>query len=171
MSRTASERPPANGQRRIEPADAPSDTLLRVVNPLLALLLRSPLHRLVSDRLLLLTVTGRASGTEYTFPVLYERDGGTVRVTSYGTTWWKNLRDGGQEVTVHLEGERRRGHAEVEEDDRAVAEYVRGYLRRHGPDAADEVGLDLPDGDVPSPEALESAVDHVVLVTIDLDDD
>lgn len=33
---------------------------------------------------------------------------------------------------------------------------------------ANRIGLDLPDDEVPSVEQLERAVDHVVLVTIDL---
>lgn len=154
---------------RIERASRPPEPVLRVVNPILARLLRSPLHRLASDSLLLLTVTGRRSDREYTFPVLYDFDeeDGTVSVTSFGTNWWKNLRDGGQEVTLHLRGERRRGHAEVEENDRAVAEYVHGFLEAHGADAAEQVGIELPDDEVPSIEAIEAAVGHVVLVTID----
>lgn len=172
MSQDASEHASVDSARDdpIEAADLPPDWVLRIVNPVLALLLRSPLHGLVSDRLVLLTVTGRTSGAEYTFPVLYEREAGTVRVTSHETTWWKNLRDGGQDVTVCLEGERRTGTAEVEEDNRDVAEYVHDYLQRHGPDAADRVGVALPDGEIPSIETLEPAVDHVVLVPIELHD-
>lgn len=62
---------------------------------------------------MLLAVTGRKSGTEYTFQVGYEREDGTLSVISHGTNWWKNLRDGGQEVDVVLEGERRSGHVVV----------------------------------------------------------
>lgn len=166
---TGNRSPDGDGAGRIEPAGRPPDWLLGVVNPVLAFLLRSPLHGLVDDHVALLTVTGRETGTEYTFPVGYEREGGTVHVTSFGTNWWKNLRDGGQEVTLHLEGERRTGRAELVEVDGAVAEYVQGYLRRHGTDAASQVGLEVNGAEVPSVAALEGAVDHVVLVTIELD--
>lgn len=160
----------AEDGKEIEPADRPPEWLLRIVNPILGLLLRSPLHFLASDDFVLLTVTGRRSGREYTFPVAYEQRNGTITITSFGTNWWKNLRDGGQAVTVHLRGERRTGHAELTEDDRAVAEYVRGYLDRHGPNAAAQVGLDLPDDSVPSTEKLERAGGHVVVVTVAFDD-
>lgn len=60
---------------------------VRVVNPLLKRLLRSPLHGLVSDDLPSVNVTGRQRGTEYTFPVGYERFDDTVSVTSHGTNW------------------------------------------------------------------------------------
>jgi hypothetical protein len=54
--------------------------LNRTGNPLIALILRSPLHPLVSRRLALITVTGRRSGRTYTFPLGYEQDGDTVTV-------------------------------------------------------------------------------------------
>ena len=47
----------------------PPKAVLRLLNPLLAALLRSPLHRLASKNLMLLTVTGRKSGRTYTLPV------------------------------------------------------------------------------------------------------
>ena len=98
-----------NTAHRIKPADSPPDWVIHLVNPVLAFLLRSPLHSLVSDQLMLLTITGCGSGTEYTFPVLYDRDGTTISVTSHGTSWWKNLRHCGQDVTVCLRGDERTG--------------------------------------------------------------
>ena len=54
------------------------------VNPLLKGLLRSPLHSVVSDRLALITITGRRSGREFTFPVGYRREGDRVTI---GVGW------------------------------------------------------------------------------------
>lgn len=154
----------------VEATGTPPDWLIRVVNPLLKLLLRSPLHGPVSDHLAPLTVTGRKAG-EYTFPAGYERENDTVYVTSHGTNWWKNLRQGGQEVTVVLRGERLTGHVTVEEDDRAVAGSVYDVLQREGTGAACRVGLDVAGEAVPPVDVLEDAVDHVVIVTIDVDGD
>ena len=141
----------------------------RLVNPLMERLLRSRLHPLVSDSLLLITFTGRRSGREYTTPVGYEQLDGTLYVTSQtDRTWWRNLR-GGAPVTVHLRGERREGRAEVIEDDRAVAEYVRGYLDRHGLDAASRLALSVDAEGVPDLETLEAGLSAVVVVRIDLD--
>jgi hypothetical protein len=86
----------------------------RTVNPLMKALLRSPLHGLRSGRLALITVTGRKSGREYTFPTGYERDGDTVTITVSWPdqkVWWRNLRDGGAPVRLRLKGEERSGHA------------------------------------------------------------
>jgi hypothetical protein len=59
-------------------------------------LLRSPLHRLASGYLALITVTGRRSGREYTFPVGYsERNGRVVIGVGWPErkSWLRNLRE------------------------------------------------------------------------------
>jgi len=43
-------------------------TLTRALNKVPAAILRSPLHRLMSKRFLLLTFAGRESGKRYTIP-------------------------------------------------------------------------------------------------------
>lgn len=69
----------------------------RTGNRAVALLLRSPLHSVVSGQLALITVTGQRSGREYTFPVGYQRAGERVTI-SVGwparKLWWRNLRGG-----------------------------------------------------------------------------
>jgi hypothetical protein len=85
-------------------------------NRLVAGLLRSPLHALVSGRLMLITVTGRRSGREHTLPVIYERSGDVLNVPvmwAERKLWWRNLRDGGARVLVRLRGRELRAHGEA----------------------------------------------------------
>ena len=70
------------------------DSAARRINPLVVGLLRSPLHWLLSPGLMLITVTGRRSGREYTIPVGYQKDGGLITVlASEAPTkqWWRNF--------------------------------------------------------------------------------
>lgn len=84
----------------------------RVVNPLTALLLRSPLHRLMPG-VMLITVVGRQSGRRYTTPVQFVRSVDTIYVlTRAERTWWRNARDGAP-VTLRLRGESRTGFADA----------------------------------------------------------
>jgi deazaflavin-dependent oxidoreductase (nitroreductase family) len=100
-------------------------TLNRIANPFLKWLLRSPLHVLLSNALMLITVTGRKSGKAYTTPVQYKHDDGAVLVISaLDRTWWKNVR-GGAPVTLHLRGRLQHGHAVCVEDSAAVAALAR----------------------------------------------
>jgi deazaflavin-dependent oxidoreductase (nitroreductase family) len=78
-------------------------------NPLITALLHSPLHGLLSNGYMLITVTGRKTGRTYTTPVNYGRAGDTLTCFSKrDRTWWRNLR-GGAPVTVWLRGRERRG--------------------------------------------------------------
>lgn len=101
---------------------APFAVFNRTGNQLVKAALRSPLHPLLSRQLALITVTGRRSGREYTFPVAYRRRGETVEITvgwPARKRWWRNLRDGGAPVRLRLGGETRSGHAEAHGDERS----------------------------------------------------
>jgi hypothetical protein len=66
-----------------------------------------------SERLLLLTFTGRKSGKEFTAPLRYVQEGETILVkivVEY--VWWKNLRERAI-VRVLLRGKMHAGVAEV----------------------------------------------------------
>lgn len=76
--------------------------LIRLQNPLMKWILRSPFHGFVSGFYLIVTVTGRKSGQRYEIPVQYHQEGETLWiVTSKEYRWWRNL-VGGAPVTVYL---------------------------------------------------------------------
>jgi hypothetical protein len=82
-------------------------------NHAVARLLRSPLHRLVSRRLALITFTGTRSGRAYTIPVGYRREGAKVTIPVLWPgrkLWWRNLSTGAP-VTLVLDGSRYAGVA------------------------------------------------------------
>ncbi len=91
-----------------------------LVNAIATTILRSPWHGIRSNRLLLLTFTGRKSGKEFTTPMRYVQEGETLRMKVV-YPWWKNL-VGEATVRVLLRGEMRTGTAEVlpEEDGEVV---------------------------------------------------
>ena len=83
-----------------------------LANAIATTILRSPWHRMRSDRLLLLTFTGRKSGKKFTTPLRYVQEDETLKLWVVKSPWWKNLVG---EATVHvlLRGEIRTGTAEV----------------------------------------------------------
>lgn len=87
----------------------------RTVNPVVRGVLSSPLHGLLDRGLALITVTGKRSGREYTFPVNYEQDGDRVTIQvgwPERKYWWRNL-VGGAPVRMRIRGAQRSGHAEA----------------------------------------------------------
>jgi deazaflavin-dependent oxidoreductase (nitroreductase family) len=96
----------------------------RVANPLLRVVLSSPLHRPLSRTLLVLSYIGRRSGRRRSTPVQYARFGddlALVAARASHKSWWRNFRDPAP-VTITLRGLRHR----------AVAEVLRGDQRNAG---------------------------------------
>lgn len=84
-----------------------------LANPIVRALLHSPLHGLLSRAVMLITVTGRHTGTRYTLPVQYARQANTVYVFSPGDRrWWRNLNDGGP-VTLRIGSETLTGVGDI----------------------------------------------------------
>jgi deazaflavin-dependent oxidoreductase (nitroreductase family) len=93
--------------------------LQKLYNPIVAGILRSPLHAAMSNSTMLLTFSGRKSGQTYTTPVNYVREGDELLVVgSRGHSWWKNLR-GDAVVSVRVRGREMRGEAEAFEGEAA----------------------------------------------------
>jgi hypothetical protein len=91
------------------------------VNRVVRALLRSRWHGLLSRRLLLITVTGRRTGREHTFPVGYTEDDGVIRIGVAAPAqkrWWRNLVDGAP-VRLWVRGAERSGRAVAHGDESA----------------------------------------------------
>jgi hypothetical protein len=125
--------------------DAPPPKIaLRFVNPVLKAVLCSPLHRPLSRKLMLLTVTGRKSGRRCTVPVGRHQSPDGTFVLSAGGNWRHNLH-GGADVAVTLDGRKRAAHAALEEDPQRAAEVFKTLLDRAGPRALGvKVNVDSP---------------------------
>jgi deazaflavin-dependent oxidoreductase (nitroreductase family) len=109
-------------------------------NDFMAWVLRSPFHGMLSNGMMLITITGRKTGKTYTTPVGYYEEGGYLWViTSRERTWWKNLQ-GGSKVGLLLRRKPAQGEAETELDENSVAARMVEYLR-HVPQAAKPMGI------------------------------
>ena len=136
-------------------------------NPIMAGLLRSPLHGLLSRGTMLITVRGRKTGRDVTTPVNYVRRGDELMTVSFRSrTWWRNLR-GGRPVNLLLSGRRRDAFASVTEAD---AEVARGLAEIVGqkPGYARALGIALDSAGRPQPLDLARAATRRVLITTEL---
>ncbi len=137
-----------------------------IVNQTMKLVLRSPMHGLVSKTTLLITFTGRKSGKTYTTPVSYSQFGDQVYVFTHAT-WWKNLRRGAP-VTLRIRGRELQGLAEpVAEDKQAIAARLTEHLRKV-PFDAKFYGVTFDDQGNPRTEQVEQAAQTVVMLRFQL---
>jgi deazaflavin-dependent oxidoreductase (nitroreductase family) len=107
----------------------------KILNPLVRLILRSPLHKLMSDTLLIITCCGRKTGREYSLPVQYAQSGNIIYIVPgmpEKKTWWRNLKEAAP-VQLSLRGQALAGKAVVlkpETDSEEILEGFGQYLRR-----------------------------------------
>ncbi len=126
-------------------------------------ILNSPLHPLMSGSTAVISVIGRKSGTIYSIPVNYERNGNEVIITSAkDRTWWKNLR-GGSEARLRINGESYSARAEAVEDDDVVGAYLDNLLFRE-PNMAKFYGVNKEEDGSLRGSDLERAASERVLI-------
>lgn len=153
--------------------DTPQFKVMRMVvgaaNPFVKRLLASRFAGPLAKNVMLLRFTGRRSGTTFTTPVGYVREGDqVVVVTSPSYKWWRNV-IGGADVQVRLEGQWHDARARLlapDEDgyDSAVALQV----AKRGPGMLRGFGIPVTDdGRVPT-EARATAPTKAHIVHIDL---
>jgi hypothetical protein len=130
----------------------PAATLVKMGNPLVRMLLGSPLHGVLDDSFLVLHLTGRKPGRRYNIPVGYVDMEGRLAVVTVAR-WRVNLR-GGVDVEVTRHGRLRPMHALLEEDPASVAVSYQAMIDRIGLTKAQrQLGISLPGGRAPT--ALE----------------
>ncbi len=141
-------------------------------NPIIAWILRSPLHGILSKSMLLLSYTGRKSGRQYSTPVNYIRlqdeQGAYLLTTSLQSrSWWRNLR-GGAPVSVHLQGRLRQAHSVVFEEPSQVAAYLHA-LYQAAPQYARYHQVKVDAGGTVSAEAVEQVAQGKIIIRTTLD--
>lgn len=132
-------------------------------NVIIAGLLRSPLHGLLSKWMMLISVTGRNSGRLYTLPINYVRHGTVFYSVSFRQrTWWRNL-VGGAPVTLLVQGQMLRGIGVATTNPQEIATHML-TLFQHAPQYARHFQVALgPDG-TPNPDDLAHMAQEVVAI-------
>jgi deazaflavin-dependent oxidoreductase (nitroreductase family) len=114
-------------------------------NSFMSWVLRSPLHGMLSNGMLLITVKGIKTGKAYTTPVEYYRQDGSLWVmTLRNRTWWKNLRDGA-EVSLLLKRKPVLAFAEIDLDEGSVEARLHEYVK-YMPHAAKPLDIHVENG-------------------------
>jgi hypothetical protein len=145
----------------------PPQRLITAMNPMMCVLLRSPLHRALDNALLILHVTGRKTGRRYDIPVGYLNvDGRLVVVTQH--RWRRNV-GGGADIDVTRGGHRQPMHADLDEEPATVAATLNAAIEQVGWRATQrQTGLKSDNDTRPSLSELEEAVRRFSLATITL---
>ncbi|HNF94107.1 MAG TPA: nitroreductase/quinone reductase family protein [Anaerolineales bacterium] len=129
-------------------------------NDFMAWILRSPFHGMLSNGMMIISITGRKTGKKITTPVGYYIEGEYLWViTSRERKWWRNLQ-GGATVDLVLRRKPVQGFAELELDEKAVEARMSEYLR-HIPQAASRMGVRMVDGKPNQEDVARTAKDRL----------
>jgi len=133
-----------------------------MLNKAMTLVLRLPMHGVVSKSVLLISFTGRKSGKAYTTPVSYSHEDDRVTIFTHAD-WWKNLRID-TPVTLRIRGQDLQGYPEpIAEDKVAVAAGLAEHLRKV-PSDAKYYGVTFDESGNPRAEEIDQAVQKVVMI-------
>src|SRR5512139_693930 len=129
-------------------------------NDFMAWVLRSPFHGMLSNGMMLITVTGRKTGKAYTTPVGYYEEGGYLWVlTSLDRSWWRNLQSGAN-VKLLLKRKSVNGFAETELNEKAVEARMYVYIK-HVPQAAKPMKIRVENGVANAEDIARTARDRL----------
>ncbi|WP_326548095.1 hypothetical protein QGN32_08255 [Mycolicibacterium sp. ND9-15] len=138
-------------------ASHPPDKVLRMVNPVIGRLLRTPLAGPLRSRMMVVDVVGRKTGRRYSIPVTAHKiDGELYALTAAG--WKNNFRDGAT-ADVVVDGRTTTMRGQLLTDTALVAELCHRCAKNWGPKRAPTMmGLKFRDGGIPSVEDFAEAV-------------
>ncbi|BBX88423.1 hypothetical protein H5U98_25675 [Mycolicibacterium boenickei] len=145
----------------------PPKLMLRVVNPALRFMLRTPFAGAARQQFMVLTVRGRKTGRQYAIPLsAHFIDNTLYAMTDAG--WKHNFRDGATAEVLH-NGKTATMRGELITDRATVADLFHRCAESYGVKRAQRMmGLVFRDERIPTLEEFSEAVDREHLVAIKL---
>ena len=135
----------------------PPATLIKVINPIFAGLLRSPAHGVLDKAFALIHLTGRKTGKRYSIVVARHTVDGVLTVMT-NSPWRVNAR-GGVDAEVTSDGRTWPARAELIEDPEVVADAYAAEIGRLGVKGAQrQLGVKITVDRRPTREELLEAV-------------
>jgi hypothetical protein len=143
----------------------PPSAVLRLVNPILGALLRTPLAGPLGKQLMVLNFTGRKSGRQFSIPVSAHVIDGDLYALA-GAVWKNNFRDGAPAQVVYA-GKTTAMRGELVRDRAAVPALYLKCAQGYGVKRAQRMmGLKFREPRVPSLDEFTEAIDRMQLAAI-----
>ncbi|MBO0879689.1 MAG: hypothetical protein J2P17_04830 [Mycobacterium sp.] len=143
----------------------PPDAVLRLINPMMKLLLRTPLMGGARNQLMVVSFNGRKSGRHYSIPLSAHLIDNILYAMS-DASWKHNFRDGAPAQVLH-DGKTRTMRGELIADPALVADLYSRSAESYGVKGAQRaMGLKFSDGRMPSRDEFAEAVNRLHLSAI-----
>jgi hypothetical protein len=145
----------------------PPPAVLRVVNPVMRLLLRTPVAGGARKQMMVVSFSGRKTGRQYSIPLSAHRiDSDLYALTA--APWRLNFRDGAPAQVLH-DGKTTTMRGELIEDRAVVADLYLRCSESYGVKGAQRaMGLKFRDQRIPTAEEFSEAVERLHLAAVRL---
>ena len=139
--------------------------LFRFINPFVRVILKSPIHFILSHQILLFRVIGRKSKKIYEIPASYAHiNDALVCVTLRENLWWKNFIDI-EDQEIYFKGKKINKKISINFSDDNFVRTKLKELIEHNPIDAFFAGVKLDRNKVPNSEDLDKAAKlHTVII-------
>ncbi len=145
----------------------PPSALLRLINPVLVVLLRTPLAGPARKQLMVLHFTGRKSGREFTIPVSAHVIDGDLYALA-GAAWKANFKDGASAQVVY-DGKTTAMRGELIRDRTLLPDLYLRCAQGYGVKRAQRMmGLNFRDPRIPDREEFAEAIERLKLGAVRL---
>ncbi|MDF3337889.1 hypothetical protein P3H80_10665 [Mycolicibacterium septicum] len=145
----------------------PPKGMMRVVNPALRFMLRTPFAGAARKQFMVLTVRGRKTGRQYAIPLSAHFIDGTLYAMT-DAPWKHNFRDGATAEVLH-DGQTTTMRGELIQDRATLADLFHRCAESYGAKRAQRMmGLTFRDQRIPTLEEFTEAVDREHLAAIRL---
>ncbi|BBX04699.1 hypothetical protein BST36_29600 [Mycolicibacterium moriokaense] len=146
-------------------ADHPPETLLKVANPALRVLLRTPLAGPLGKQLMVLNFKGRKSGRPFSIPVsAHHIDGDLYAIANAG---WKHNFTGGADAEVVHGGKTTKMHGELISNPDVVADLAHRCAQSYGVKKAQTMmGLKFRDNQIPTLDQFKEGLAREKIVAV-----
>jgi len=143
----------------------PPDAVLRVVNPIIKFLLRTPFAGPARHQLMVVNFNGRKSGRAYSIPVTAHLIDGTLYAMA-AAPWKNNFREGADATVLH-NGKTTTMRGELITDKALVADLYSRTAESYGAKRAERaMGLGFRDHQMPTRDQFAEAVEQLGLRAI-----
>ena len=143
----------------------PPDAFLRVVNPIMKLLLHTPLAGAARNQLMVVNFTGRKTGKPYSIVVSAHVIDDTLYAMT-GASWKANFRDGAAAQVLH-DGKTTTMRGELITDKALITDLYSRCTESYGVKRAERaMGLGFRDHQMPTRDQFAEAVDQLHLNAI-----
>ena len=139
--------------------------LFRFINPIVRLILKSPIHFLISHQILLFRVIGRRSKKIFEIPASFAHiNDSLVCVTLRENIWWKNFKNI-ETQEIYFKGKKINKNISINFTDNAFVREKLKELIEHNPIDAFFAGVKLDKNKVPNSADLDKAAElHTVII-------